>query len=185
MIGVSPIISPVLRTRTACSTPGLARKAGEELPPSFQLNLNALSCLDNSPAPALATVEAALGICPNGMSTGNKLKEWFSGRKDSSVSFVLERVLQSQLERYGRVVSFQMSSQRSSARLELLLKGEVEAMTINLERYTIESDEGGAWLAIQEASASREWMTLALKDFVVGKRLPIPEKYLGVAKMLL
>jgi hypothetical protein len=46
-----------------------------------------------------------------------------------------------------------------------------------------EKDET-TYITIEEATSSREWLTAALREFVVGQDLPIPPKAGAVLKLL-
>ena len=61
------------------------------------------------------------------MSAKEKLAGWLKERKDSSVSFVAEKLLQKKLEPYGQLMELDLDSSRQRAFLKILLKGEVDA----------------------------------------------------------
>ena len=119
------------------------------------------------------------------MSTKDKLKDWLAARKDDSISFVLEKVLRSRLEKYGQVLDFKLDTRRNSIGVKLLLKGEAEPLTVIVEEYELVADRGSTALVIKRATASREWIRLLAEEFLPGVRLPIPEKYAGLAKVVL
>ena len=119
------------------------------------------------------------------MGTSDNLKNWMQGRKDSSVSFVLQKVLQKWIEPYGVLEEFKIDSRQGSASVQIRLKGEPEPVTLQVQEYQLLSNESGQFITLHRASASREWLNLALRDFVLGRPFPIPEAYAGYAKMIL
>jgi hypothetical protein len=119
------------------------------------------------------------------MSDPGKVMSWLHDRKDNSVSFVLERLLRREFERFGRIIGFQIDSRRKAAQLDLLLNGESEPIALGIELYEVVENEAGTFLTIQRASVSREWMNLLLAELVLGRRFQIPDKHARLAKMLL
>lgn len=119
------------------------------------------------------------------MSATGKLKGWLRDQKDTSVSFVLQKLVQKRLERYGTVNDLKIDSRRQSASIQLLAKGEVEPILLTVEKYLVTQDSSGSFVTIQNARASREWLTLLLEDVVLGKSFPIPEEYASYVKLVL
>jgi hypothetical protein len=119
------------------------------------------------------------------MSARDKLTGWLKERKDSSVSFLVEKVLQKRLEGYGRLLAFDLNSREQTACVKMLPTGEVEPVTINVEQYVLSMEPGGVFLTLKQASTSRPWLTKLLDEFVVNQPFPVPEKYGNVIKLLL
>ena len=117
------------------------------------------------------------------MSTSDTWKNWLKGHKDSSVSFILEKALRPRLERYGRLIRFKINSRAKTATVEVLPKGETEPVTIWIERYELADQPTGMAVVIQRASASREWLTLLMEDFLVGRAWPVPAQYSTYVRM--
>lgn len=113
----------------------------------------------------------------------NQFAGWLHRGKDASIGFVFERFMQRTFEKYGRMLDFKIDSQQKTARVELLLKGEREPIVINVQRYEIVSEPAGTFLVIGEATASREWITTALDQFIRGKRIAVPEAYAKLIKL--
>ena len=118
------------------------------------------------------------------MSTSKKLSDWIRRPKDSSTAFVLERLLGKALARYGRISSLRFDSRQKTAQIELLLHGEKEALTLRIEDYELIQEGAATFAIIKQASASREWVSALLEDFVRGKRFPVPEKYAAIIRMV-
>jgi hypothetical protein len=119
------------------------------------------------------------------MSVTSKLKDWIQTQKDNSVSLIAEKMLRKQLEPYGRLVGFSLNSRENRASVKVLLNGEVEPITVDIQQYILSRDASGSYVTVSSARASREWITTLLHHFLIGKRIDIPEKYAGYAKMLL
>lgn len=119
------------------------------------------------------------------MNAREKLTGWLKERKDSSVSFLVEKVLQKRLEPYGRLLSFELNSREQTASVKMMPTGEVEPITLEVEQYVLTLEAAGVFLTIKHASTSRPWLTRLLEEFVIGRAFPVPEKYSNVVKMLL
>jgi len=119
------------------------------------------------------------------MSAASKLMGWFQDQKDNSVSFVVEKLLRGKLEAYGRLLEFNLNSRQHSAQLTLLLQGETEPLTVEIQEYQLTHDPSGSYVTVNRANTSKAWLTRLLEDFLIGRRLDIPEKYANMAKMLL
>ena len=79
-------------------------------------------------------------------------------------------------------LSIDTKTRRVVVRLELV--GEAEPIEIEIVRYNLKTKENATKLTIEEARASRPWITAALEEFVVGETLSIPKKAAAVLKLL-
>ena len=73
-------------------------------------------------------------------------------------------------------------TKRVRARLDLL--GEKEPIDVEILRYSLKEKGDASYITIEEATSSREWVTAALREFVIGQDLPIPAKARAVLKLL-
>jgi hypothetical protein len=94
-------------------------------------------------------------------------------------------MLQKQLEPYGRLIGFALNSRQSTASLKVLLHGETEPITIDIEEYELVQNASGTYVSVKRARTSREWLTTLVQQFLQGRRFDIPDKYATYAKMLL
>jgi hypothetical protein len=67
-------------------------------------------------------------------------------------------------------------------RLELL--GENEPIDVEISRYSLKEKGETTYITVEDATSSREWLTVALREFVVGQDLPVPAKAAAVLKLL-
>ena len=79
-------------------------------------------------------------------------------------------------------LSIDTKKRRISVRLELL--GEAEPIEVEITKYNLKNKDSGARMTIEEATASREWMAVALREFVVGRTIDIPAKAGALLKLL-
>jgi hypothetical protein len=73
-------------------------------------------------------------------------------------------------------------TKRVRVRLELL--GETEPIDVEILRYTLKEKGETTYIRIEEATSSREWLTVALREFVVRQDLAIPAKAAVVLRLL-
>ena len=69
-------------------------------------------------------------------------------------------------------------------RVSLELVGETTPVEIHVRHYSIEQQGERATVTIGDATASREWLTELLREFVVGKTFVIPDRAAVLMKLL-
>ena len=80
-------------------------------------------------------------------------------------------------------LSIDTKKRRVRVRLELL--GEAEPIEVEITKYNLKNKDSRAQLTIEEATASREWLAVALREFVVGRTIDIPAKAGVLLKLLI
>ena len=73
-------------------------------------------------------------------------------------------------------------NKRVRARVELL--GENEPIEVEILRYSLKEKGETTYITIEEAISSREWLTVALREFIIGQDLAIPAKAAAILKLL-
>jgi hypothetical protein len=94
--------------------------------------------------------------------------------KDNLASMAAKSLLAGRLERYGQLTELRIRSREKTLSLDMLLAGEEREIRIEVGRYRVIGEGGKLALVIESISASREWLQLALEDFVVGQPIPLP-----------
>jgi len=79
-------------------------------------------------------------------------------------------------------LSIDTKKRRVRVRLELL--GEAEPIEVEITKYSLKNKDSAARLTIEEATASREWLAVALREFVVGRTIELPAKAVALLKLL-
>jgi hypothetical protein len=79
-------------------------------------------------------------------------------------------------------LSIDTNKKRVRARLELL--GEKEPIDVEILRYRLEEKGETTYIIIEEVISSREWLTVALREFIVGQALAIPAKAGALLRLL-
>jgi hypothetical protein len=79
-------------------------------------------------------------------------------------------------------LSIDTKTKRVRVRLELL--GEKEPIDVEVLRYSLKEKGDTTYITIEEAISSREWLTVALRAFIIGQDLAIPAKAGAILKLL-
>jgi hypothetical protein len=82
------------------------------------------------------------------------------------------------------VTALSIDTKRQTVRAELQLSGEAERMEIYVRKYALRGKGDRAMLTIIDATASRRWVSAALREFVTGKTFPIPPQAATALKLL-
>ena len=107
------------------------------------------------------------------------------GAKDWLVEKAAVAMLnQSVLKPYGALTRLKLDTANRTIEGELELKGETQAVKINVHAYELIEEDGGPYLVIKGMSTSREWMTTLARDFAVGRKIRIPESVQPFLKMI-
>jgi hypothetical protein len=106
------------------------------------------------------------------------------GSKDAAIAFAARSFLNGRLSAIGEVTEITLDTGRRRARLRVTLRGEPVPIDVELREYRLEQGNGGDWLRVVEAVASRDWLTAALRQFAVGRRFHIPPKAARTLQLL-
>ncbi|MDB6078796.1 MAG: hypothetical protein JWO82_2543 [Akkermansiaceae bacterium] len=100
----------------------------------------------------------------------------FGNLKDSLASTAAKKLLEGKIERYGRIVELRLRSKAKMIYLEVMLTGEASPVCVDIGKYRVTAGgpDGKYLLIIEEVTASREWLQMALRDFLVGQPIPVP-----------
>ena len=77
-----------------------------------------------------------------------------------------------------------IDTRKKRVRVRLELVGEAEPIEVEITKYNLKNKDSGARLTIEEATASREWLVVALREFVVGRTIDIPAEAGALLKLL-
>jgi hypothetical protein len=88
------------------------------------------------------------------------------------------------LRSIGEMTELSIDTKTKQVRVRLELLGENEPIDVEILRYTLKEKGETTYITIEEATSSREWLTVALREFVVGQDLAIPAKAGVVLKLL-
>lgn len=97
----------------------------------------------------------------------------------------IEHLLAKRLEPYGELKNLRLNSRDKTIEIEVLLKGEAEPLAVKVIEYELQTGPEQDYLIVKRAIASREWVTVLLQDFVVGRRQPLPHQHSKMVRLVL
>lgn len=97
-----------------------------------------------------------------------------SAAKDLMTSKAAKSYLNDVIKTYGRVHTLAIDSRRGRIDVSCELLGEVELITVTIERYVILQDDDRAFLEVHASTASRPWLAAALRVHLHGRRITLP-----------
>jgi hypothetical protein len=106
------------------------------------------------------------------------------GSKDAALAFGARSYVNVRLRSVGKMTEFSIDTKKRALRVRLELLGESLPIEIHVQKYTLEQTGTATRLRIQKATASREWIAEALREFVVGRSFTIPAKAGTALKLL-
>ena len=100
------------------------------------------------------------------------------------MAFAVRFATNTKLRSIGEMTELSIDTKTKRVRVRLELLGEKEPIEVEILRYTLKEKGETTYITIEEATSSREWLTVALREFVVGEDLAIPAKAGVVLKLL-
>ena len=82
------------------------------------------------------------------------------------------------------MTEFTIDTKKKKIHLRLELLGEPEPIEIEITRYNLKAKGDQAQLTIKEAKASREWLSVTMRELVVGRSFTVPAAAGAVLKVL-
>jgi hypothetical protein len=100
------------------------------------------------------------------------------------LAFTARVAINTKLRSIGQMTELSIDTKKKLIRVRLELLGENEPIDVEILRYSLKEKGETTCITIEEVTSSREWLTLALREFVVGQDLAIPSKAGAVLKLL-
>jgi hypothetical protein len=104
--------------------------------------------------------------------------------KDATLAFTARIAINSKLKGIGEMTELSIDTKKRRVRVRLELVGEAEPIEVEITKYNLKNNDSGARLTIEEATASREWLAVALREFVVGRTIELPARAVALLKLL-
>ena len=96
----------------------------------------------------------------------------FRDVKNSTISALTKKYVNSKLKGYGEMVNLKVDSKNKKIELEVLLKGEKESIFINFEEYEVVRKDDSNYIKFKNVSASREWLEVLIQDIAIPNFAP-------------
>jgi hypothetical protein len=100
------------------------------------------------------------------------------------LAFTTRVAINTKLRSIGEMTELSIDTKKKRIRVRVELLGEKEPIDVEILRYSLKEKGETTYITIEDATSSREWLTVALREFVVGQDLAIPAKAGAVLKLL-
>ena len=119
------------------------------------------------------------------MEIVKKISESLVNLKDNSISFVLQKVIDYKIKDIkGEMLKFQLDSINKTIHIEVMLKGEVEPLKVEIKNYKISVENNENFVELGEIITSREWVNTVLELYFIDRKLSIPATYAKLAGVI-
>jgi len=112
------------------------------------------------------------------------LRDVLHRSKDATLAFTARVAINTKLRSIGQMTEFLIDTKNKRVRARVHLLGESEPIELEILRYSLKEKGETTYITIEEVTSSREWLTAALREFVVGQDFAIPAKAGAVLKLL-
>ena len=102
--------------------------------------------------------------------------------KDKAFETSARAFLNNKIAEFGNVTSLAVDTRQRRASLSAELKGESAPISVEIGSYDIIELNGQMCIRVLELTASREWLALAMRRYLVGKLVPIPASVMPFLK---
>ena len=109
---------------------------------------------------------------------------FFQRTKDATVGFAARVAINTKLRGIGEMTELSIDTKNKRVWIRLDLVGERDPIEVEITKYHLRTAGTGMQLTIEDATASRQWLTVALREFVVGQSFPVPPKAEALLKLL-
>jgi HSP20 family molecular chaperone IbpA len=93
-------------------------------------------------------------------------------------------MINSKLRGIGEMTELSIDTKKKRVRVRLELVGEKESIDVEIIRYSLKVKGESTYMTIEEATSSRQWVTVALREFIVGQDLAVPAKAVAFLQLL-
>jgi hypothetical protein len=128
--------------------------------------------------PRYATVQASGAPSTKGIQT------FLRRSKDATLGFTTRLAINTKLRSIGEMTELSIDTKKKRVRVRLELVGEKEPIDVEIIRYSLKVKGESTHITIEEATSSREWLTVALREFIVGQDLAVPAKAVALLQLL-
>jgi len=105
--------------------------------------------------------------------------------KDAALSKGAKIAINNQIKEYGQMLKLNLDSEKKSIEMEVMLEGEKEPLTVNVQKYEMTQQGDKHFLKIQGVKTSRAWINTVASSYLEGKTFEIPAEYAKMLKVII
>jgi hypothetical protein len=128
--------------------------------------------------PRYATAQASGVLSTKGIQT------FLRRSKDATLGFTTRLAINTKLRGIGEMTELSIDTKKKRVRVRLELVGEKEPINVEIIRYSLKVKGESTRITIEEATSSRQWLTVALREFIIGQDLAVPAKAAVLLQLL-
>ena len=97
--------------------------------------------------------------------------------KDTTNAALFKAAINPFIKQYGQIISIKIDSTNKAMSLEVMLKGELQPLKIELYEYKFIEDGSGFYLEVKRVGANRYWIDSLVEMYLTGKRFSLPREF--------
>ena len=97
--------------------------------------------------------------------------------KDTTNAALFKAAINPFIKQYGQIISIRIDSTNKAMSLELMLKGELQPLKVELYEYRFAQEGDHFYLEIMKIGANRYWMNTLVEHFLTGKKFTLPREF--------
>jgi hypothetical protein len=113
-----------------------------------------------------------------------KVRSVLRSSKDAALAYGARTIINNRLRAIGEATELSVDTKKRAIRVHLHLTGEAKPIEIYVRKYALQRVGEHPTLTVVAATASREWVAAALREFVVGRTFRIPPNASVALKLL-
>lgn len=102
------------------------------------------------------------------------LSNAFGNARDRTVEAAARGYISRKIEKFGELTKLEINSREKTLAFEVALKGEVSPVSVQIDRYEVVQRNGESFIIVRQAKASREWISAAIQEHVIGQEFKLP-----------
>jgi hypothetical protein len=104
----------------------------------------------------------------------DSINKAFTSLKDLALESSAKAWINREIGTFGAVTKLEINTSTKTIQVELVLRGEPSPIVINAGSYELSQRDGDTCIALRAVTSSRDWVTGALNQYVVGRGFKIP-----------
>jgi hypothetical protein len=113
-----------------------------------------------------------------------RVRNVLRGSKDVALGYAARTFINNRLRGIGEMTKLSIDTKTRAIQLRMQLAGDAKPFEIHVRKYVVKRSGQEATLTIADATATCQWVAVALREFVIGRRFAIPAQAAAALKLL-
>ena len=83
------------------------------------------------------------------------------------------------------MINFQLDSKKNSIKFEIHPKGEEDSIKFEVGKYKLSNENAKLFIEVSDISTNREWMNIAIENFMPHKKIELPAEYEKLIRLVM